>query len=148
MIPLEEVPPSFLISPLTDLCYAVFFLDNFSVQSFFVFCSFAFGAWDVFLGAGILAHSPPSTPFVLKHHLQKNQPCSPLPHSFYPSLESRMCFSKQYVRGLSSGCLCTMQMKQCLSRKVTAYIGTNEIDYIKNTDMLSDRAVLPECWKK
>lgn len=41
-----------------------------------------------------------------------------------------------------------MQMKQCLSRKVTAYIGTNEIDYIKNTDMLSDRAVLPECWKK
>lgn len=88
---------------------------------------FAAGAWAVVLGTGILVLSTSLHNFFCSTICSKIKLRSSLPRSFLPPLGSHTRFSKQYVKGLSSGCLCIMQMRQGLSREITACIETTEI---------------------
>lgn len=121
MIPPKDFSHPFCFALLSDSRCTVFFLKG--------FC-FAAGAWAVVLGAGILVLSTSPHNFFCSTICSKIKLRSSLPGSFLPPLGSHTRFSKQYVKGLSSGCLCIMQMRQGLSREITACIGTTEIDIL------------------
>jgi len=121
--------PSLLLCLLTPAVHFPFCKISLCKAFFSAFWSrcFAVGAWAAFTGTGILALSSPTHHFFRSTIFGKVKLCSSLPRSLHPPLGSQMRFSKQIFKGLSLGCLCTMQMSQGLSREIAAYIGTTEI---------------------